>query len=131
MLYPVILHKDEDSCFGATMLDFPGCFTAGDTMEEALANVQDAVELWMDDVDELPDPTPLEKAVLSEEAEGGAVVLFDLDLAFLDRRAKRINITVPSYALAKIDRAAKKAGQSRSEFLVNSALRYTPKRAAV
>lgn len=123
MLYPVIIHKDEDSCYGISTLDFPGCFTAGDTMEEALANVQEAVELWMDDVDELPDPTPLEKAVEREEAEGGAVVLVDLDLSFLDRRAKRINITVPSYALSKIDRAAKKAGQSRSQFLVDCALR--------
>ncbi len=56
MKYPVIIHKDEDTGYGVTIPDIPGCFACGDTQEEALANIQEAVELYYDgeDVSEPP-----------------------------------------------------------------------------
>jgi predicted RNase H-like HicB family nuclease len=42
MLYPVIIHKDESTDYGVIVPDFPGVFSGGNTLEEALANVQDA-----------------------------------------------------------------------------------------
>ena len=35
MKYPVVLHKDEDSDYGVTVPDVPGCFSAGETIDEA------------------------------------------------------------------------------------------------
>ena len=40
MKYPVIIHKGENSDYGVTFPDLPGCFSAGDTIEESLANAQ-------------------------------------------------------------------------------------------
>ena len=40
MLYPIAIEKGNDNqAFGVTIPDIPGCFSAGDTMAEALENV--------------------------------------------------------------------------------------------
>ena len=36
MLFPVVVHKEGKSSFGVTIPDFPGCFTSGETFEEAI-----------------------------------------------------------------------------------------------
>ncbi len=124
MRYPVIVHHEEGKGYGVIVVDFPGCFTAGDTLEEALANVQEAVELIMEDEDEdLPLPTPFEHLQDHPGLEGGALALVDLDLFFASKKARRINVTVPGNALARIDKAAKADGRNRSAYLVESALK--------
>lgn len=45
MKFPVVLHKDPDSDYGVTVPDVPGCFSAGATVSEALANVEEALAL--------------------------------------------------------------------------------------
>ena len=44
MRYPVVIHKDKASDYGVTVPDLPGCFSAGDTMEDALTSVIEAIE---------------------------------------------------------------------------------------
>lgn len=124
MLYPIIIHKDEGSAYGITVPDFPGCYTAGDTLEEALANVQEAIELFMEGEDMAPPAaSQLEDVLTSEDAQGGAVLLVDVDMSFLEKKAVPVNITMPVYVRNTIDRAAKARGMSRSAFIVESALR--------
>lgn len=57
MRYPVIFHKDGGSDYGVTVPDFPGVFSGGGTLDEALANVQDAIETFYEgeEVERLPD----------------------------------------------------------------------------
>ena len=43
MLIPVAIHKDTDSLYGVTVPDIPGCFSAGETIEEALSNTREAI----------------------------------------------------------------------------------------
>ena len=50
MKYPVVIHKDENSDYGVTFPDLPGCFSAGDTIEEALANAQEAAECHIEGI---------------------------------------------------------------------------------
>lgn len=42
MLIPAALHKDEHSVYGITIPDLPGCFSCGNTVEEAVKNAQEA-----------------------------------------------------------------------------------------
>ena len=47
--YARVLTKDaEDGGFAAEVLEFPGCFSAGDTAEEAMANLEEAMALWVE-----------------------------------------------------------------------------------
>ena len=44
MRYPVIIHKDLDSDYGVTVPDLPGCFTAGDTIDDAIVQAVEAIQ---------------------------------------------------------------------------------------
>ena len=48
----------EDSVFVAEVPELPGCMAHGDSQESALANVQDAIQLWIDTAVEFGDPVP-------------------------------------------------------------------------
>lgn len=126
MKYPVIIHKDEDTGFGVTIPDIPGCFAYGDTQEEAIANIQEAVELYYDgeNVSEPPHPSQMKDLLNSDlYTRDSFLYLAHIDFAFLAPKTQRINITVPKYKLVRIDRAAKARGVSRSAFFVDSAER--------
>ena len=124
MLYPVIVHKDEGTEYGVTVPDFPGVFSGGETLEKALSNVQDAIETFYEgetNVPAPPDPSPLEKALASEDAQGGAVVLVNVDFGFLEKKAVPVNITLPAWLRDRIDKAAKEAGVTRSKYIALAA----------
>jgi predicted RNase H-like HicB family nuclease len=45
MQFPVAIETDDSvSAFGIVVPDLPGCFSAGDSLEEAMANIVDAIE---------------------------------------------------------------------------------------
>lgn len=51
LAYPVIvspLSEADGGGFAATVPDLPGCMSDGDTPEEAIANVQDAIDMWLE-----------------------------------------------------------------------------------
>lgn len=57
--YEIILYwSAEDSVFVAEVPELPGCMAHGDSQESALANVQDAIQLWIDTAVEFGDPVP-------------------------------------------------------------------------
>ena len=128
MRYPVIIHKDRGSDYGVTVPDLPGCFSAGETLEEALSNAEEAilthVEGLLVDDDTVPSPTDIE--TLRRKLRQKSVVwgIVSVDLSKLSERAKRINITIPDRLLSKIDSFAESEGESRSGFLASAALEY-------
>ena len=123
MLYPVIIHKDEGAEYGVTVPDFPGVFSGGETLEKALENVQDAIETFYDGEEGVtpPQPSLLEKTLACEDAQGGAVVLVDVDFSFLEKKAVPVNITLPAWLRDRIDKAAKDTGVTRSRFIAQAA----------
>lgn len=59
--YHVVLKPDSDGGYIAIVPAFPGCYSQGDTDEEAVANAQDALALTVEDMrahgEPIPDPT--------------------------------------------------------------------------
>ena len=124
MKYPVIIHKDDDTGYGVTIPDIPGCFAYGDTQEEAIHNIQESVELYYqgEEISEPPTPSQMEDLLGSDlYTRDSFLYLADIDFAFIAPKTQRVNITVPEYKLIRIDRAAKARGISRSAFFVDSA----------
>jgi len=119
--YPAILHTDDGTGYGVTVPDVPGCFTTGETLDEALASVQEAVEASLFDADEAPLARLATEVLGTAEAEGGVLAFVEVNLSFLDREPIRVNISVPRNRLERIDAAAKKMGLTRSGFLVQAA----------
>ena len=50
MRYTVILQKEEDGGYVATVPVLPGCVSQGDTREEALKNIEEVTEVYLEDV---------------------------------------------------------------------------------
>ena len=49
MRYPVAIEPGtEVEAFGVVVPDLPGCFSAGDTMEEAMAKAEEAITAWIE-----------------------------------------------------------------------------------
>lgn len=57
--YEVIIYwSDEDEIVVAEVPQLPGCAAHGPNQEEALANAQEAIRLWVDTANEFGDPIP-------------------------------------------------------------------------
>ena len=81
--YPVILHTDDGVGCGVTVPDMPGCFTSGETLKEALSNVQEAVEAYLFNADTPPEPSAPDAVLSMAEAEGGVLAFVEFDFLFL------------------------------------------------
>ncbi|MHC5725466.1 MAG: type II toxin-antitoxin system HicB family antitoxin, partial [Nostoc sp.] len=57
--YPVTLYPDPEGGYVAQIKDLPGCLTQGETLEETMANLNEARELWIETAYEVGDDIPL------------------------------------------------------------------------
>ena len=48
MKLKVIIRREEDGRYSVAMPAFPGCYSAGDSLEEARANIREAAAGWLD-----------------------------------------------------------------------------------
>ena len=121
--YIALLRKEAKSDFGVNFPDFPGCITAGSTLEEARILAKEALDahvaLMLEDGDPLPNPSSLDNIVADTDNRDALPFLVDLSLP---GKVVRINITVPQRDLDVIDAAARSAEQPRSTYLVSAAL---------
>ena len=128
MHYPVVLHKDKSSDYGVTVPDLPGWFSAGETMENALGSVIEAIECHLEgllfDGEVIPEVQSVEVHQKNKNFRGGTWALVNVDLSRLASKAKRINITLPERVLALVDEQAKREGESRSGLLARAVLDY-------
>ena len=117
--YIGLIRKDADSDFGVDFPDFPGCVSAGDTLDEARRMAQEALELhvggMVEDGEKLPAASSLE--AIMANPENADAVAFLITLPDLADRTVRVNITLPERLLRRIDERAK----NRSAFLARAA----------
>jgi predicted RNase H-like HicB family nuclease len=63
--YIALVHKDESTSYGVSFPDVPGCISAGDTFEQAVANAAEALTghlaLMKADGDAIPAPRSFEQ----------------------------------------------------------------------
>jgi predicted RNase H-like HicB family nuclease len=129
MRYIAFVHKDEDSIYGVSFPDFPGCISAGDTLDEALANASEAlrghVQMMEADGDSVPPARSLDDIMRDndfvDEREGAVMSAVPLirDLG----STTRINVSLDLGLLKSIDEAAAARKQTRSAFLASAARR--------
>ena len=64
MKLKVILEPSEDGGYTAYVPSLPGCISEGNTVEEALANINEAIELYLEPVED--DFVPDERIIVEE-----------------------------------------------------------------
>ena len=60
MRYTVVLEREGDGGYVVSVPALPGCVSQGDTRDEAIANIREAIELYLEDCREAGDPLPTE-----------------------------------------------------------------------
>lgn len=125
MKFTVVLHTDDGQRYGVTVPDLPGCFSCGDTLDDALESVLEAIDLhvetMLEDGGELPVRQPIATHQACADYAGGVWAVVDAPVEKYFGPAEKINITVPRVILSRIDDYAKRHGLSRSGFLVDAA----------
>lgn len=127
MRYPIAIEPgNENQAFGVVVPDLPGCFSAGDTLDEAIDNAKEAMELWLETVIDDGGSVPAAKLIADHQSNpefhGWIWAVVDVDLAELSDKAERINITLPSRILRRLDAAARAAGETRSAYIAHLTL---------
>jgi predicted RNase H-like HicB family nuclease len=119
--YIALLHKDKVSDYGVSFPDFPGCVTAGRTLEEARRMAAEAltfhIEGMIEDGETIPDPSPLD--AIMQERENLAAAAFIVAVPTATERAMRVNVTLPESLVKRIDEVT----DNRSKFLAQAASR--------
>lgn len=127
LTYPIAIEPgNETTAWGVAVPDLPGCFSAGDTLEEALANAKEAIEAWIDavieDGAEVPAPSPIDMHYGNPDFAGWTWALVEIDPLRLDQAVERVNITLPRRVLSRLDALAKARGENRSSMIAKLAL---------
>lgn len=58
MKFRILIETDEDGCLVATVPSLPGCVSQGATREEAVRNVREAIEGYLESLRERGEPIP-------------------------------------------------------------------------
>jgi predicted RNase H-like HicB family nuclease len=128
MHYVAVIEKDEDSAFGVWFPDVEGCFSAGETLEEAVANSAAALRQHVEAIESAGRSVPAARAIddvlrdkdVQASLKAGAV-LFAVPLLADAGRTVRINISLDKGLVDQIDAAAAARGLTRSAFLAQAA----------
>lgn len=126
MLYPVAIDK-SDSSFGVRVPDIPGCFSGGNDYQDAIESVREAIEahieLLVEDGEDVPKATTVENWIDDAEFTGAVWALVDVDVTRLMGKAEKINVTLPSLLIRRIDQFVANHPEygSRSGFLAQVA----------
>jgi len=130
MFYIGLIHKDDTSDFGISFPDFPGCVSAGQSIEDAIAMGKEALGIHVEFMIEknMAVPMPRSLADIQNDTEGfwtedfSDAQIVRVPLIVNIDPPKRVNISINTSLLSAIDQAAKEQGMTRSAFLANAAL---------
>ena len=123
MLYPVCVHQEGDGPLGATIPDFPGCFSAADDWESLPRMIQEAVEVHCDGEEmQAPTPSSLHDLHGRPDCANGAWMLIDVDigaLGLVEPLGRKNCKSLAREALGALDALSEAAGrkQERKDFL--------------
>lgn len=124
MLYPLYVHQENGTAYGGQFPDIPGCFTAAVLLEDLPAMAQEAVEAHFEGEDlEVPSPSDISRWKDDPAFCDGFWLLVDIDLARVNAKPVRLNISLPNALVQRIDRYAETHHMTRSGFLARAAMR--------
>jgi predicted RNase H-like HicB family nuclease len=127
MRYPIVIETGSStSAYGVVVPDLPGCFSAGDSLDEAMTAAEEAAAAWIDaalDAGEaVPKPSALDALRDRPDYAGWSFGVITIDPALFDDTVERVNITLPRRVLQRLDALARAAGESRSGYIAHMTL---------
>ena len=123
MFYPIAIEPgDEQHAFGVIVPDLPGCYSASDTLDEAINQAKEAIALHLEglaeDGEAIPVPSAISEHVNNPEYTGFIWGVVDMDISRYLGKAEKINVTLPGLLIQRIDAKS----SNRSGWLAEAAL---------
>ena len=117
MKFPIFIIKEQETDYGVTIPDLPGCFSAGKTIEDAINSAHEAVECHLEGLLKDGQPIPEVMAIEQHKKElgtNGIWAIVEVDLIKLSGKVKRVNVSISERLLKQADYYVKKRWQSLS-----------------
>lgn len=118
---------DSDKSFGVLFPDIPGCFSAGDTFEEAITNAKEALLGYLEvchlDDEPLPVAGNIDDHMKNPDFNQYIWSFVEVDITPFLGKSKKVNVTLPESLIKQIDAiaASNPAYKTRSGFLAIAA----------
>lgn len=138
MYYPIAIEAGDDThAYGVVVPDLPGCFSAGDSFEDALKNAHEAIELHLEglfeDGLEIPQASDMKQHIADPEFKGWVWAMVEVDITPFLGKSQKVNVTLPEVLIKRIDAVvgSQPTYKTRSGFLAQAAIHELSKLSAV
>lgn len=126
MKFIIVIGPGTDvTAFGVVVPDLPGCFSAGDTLDEAIDKAHEAIDLYCQTVIEDEGRIPISESLSVHQTNpdfaGWIWAIIEVPVERYFGPDEKINITLPRLLLDQIDEYTRSHGISRSGFLAEAA----------
>jgi predicted RNase H-like HicB family nuclease len=129
MRFPIAIEGgDDNTAFGVVFPDVDGCFSAGDTLDEAIANAKEALDGYLELCFDVNDPVPVAKSIHEHRKnplfKDCVWAVIDVDISAYFGKSKKVNVTLPELLIQQIDdvAASNPSYKTRSGFLAKAAM---------
>lgn len=108
MLFPIAIEKpaNEQECYGVIVPDIAGCFSAGDTPEEAIKNAYEAISLHLESMAEDGDTLPTAKPIFyhqgNSDYDGMLWAVVEVDISAFMGKAEKSMLPYQAYSSIKL-----------------------------
>lgn len=125
MRFALALHTDDGVKYGVTVPDLPGCFSAGDTLDEAIEMAREAIDLHyqglVEECLDIPAPRSLAEHKADPLLAGVVWAIVEVNVEKYLPKAVRLNVSLPEDLVRSIDEYARAHHMTRSGFLAKAA----------
>jgi predicted RNase H-like HicB family nuclease len=114
-VYVASLEPEDEGGYSVSFPDLEGCFTQGDTFEDAVRYAAEAAAQWLEARGSYPAPSDPRRAAKDIVKSGGIPAA--IEVPALKVKSVPVTISLPETVLQHIDMAAEMRGLSRSGFI--------------
>lgn len=104
LTYPISLYPEPAGGYTVTIKDLPGCMSVGETLSEAMENIQEARELWIETAYECGDEIPLPATEVEYSGNLSLQIPKSLHRS-LAEKAEREGVSIDCYILTLLTKA--------------------------
>ena len=120
--YVTIIHHEPGCAYGVLFPDVPGCYSAGDSLSEAIENAKEALILFSEEFKgPMPAPRSYDEIMASGDYDDEDVIVAMTPCLDTSGHSVKANVTFEAGLLNAIDEAAKERRLTRAAFLAQAA----------
>lgn len=134
LVYPACMYEEDDGGYSVEVPDLQGCYTQGNTLQEALEMAQDAALGWIltsiEDDEQIPQPSKIEEIELTDNNGFKTLLLLDIDQytqKYGSKQSVKKTLTIPSWLNKRAEKIGVNFSQTLQDALLNKITNFKRK----